>query len=343
MFAPEPPRDWDASVPFPALSSGFAEAARCLGFRPLYAEAGGSRALVLVRSLPLPVLGFLTTRAKVYASDANAAFLRRVVDALRRLRASHIRVGDSVWGLPEPFPVDWPALARVERYLFMHPPAPLAQHVRRFDKRVREHLRRAERAGVTVFAATMEAHIAQFVGLSEETRDRMHARAVAAVYPPEFFRTIFRCMVPRGDALFLLAQAGERVLAGSLYLVGHDRLAQYHSVSTRDRELTPLQGPSAVAWHALQLASERGLTFDMGVVTPTLDPAHPHHSVYDFKRRWGGEFRTVSSGELVAAPLRYRAQERLLTPLWDRLHPFYLRVFGERAREETVPSARGLG
>ena len=51
------------------------------------------------------------------------------------------------------------------------------------------------------------------------------------------------------------------------------------AVSTRDRALTPLQGPTAVAGHALRLASARGLTFDVGVVTPTSDPSHPHYSV----------------------------------------------------------------
>jgi hypothetical protein len=331
MLIERPPSNWDAGLPFPALSSSFAEASRSLGFRPLYATAPGRRALVLVRSIPAPFLAFLTTRARVYASDADLEFLRLVVDELRRRGASHVRLGDAVWGLPEPFPTAWPGLLCVERHLFAHAPASPEDHQRGFDKRVREHLRRADRAGVTVSEVTSETDLSDFVQMAEQTSDRMRARAIAAVYPPKFFRAVHRAMVPRGEAIFLIARAGGRPVAGSLYLVSRQRLAQYHAVSTRDRELTPLQGPSAVAWHALRLASSRGLTFDMGVVTPTADPSHPHFSVYDFKRRWGGDLRTVRSGEIVAAPARYRVQERVLAPLWDRLHPLYLRLCGGRA------------
>lgn len=336
-----PPRDWDASVPFPALSSGFAEAARTLGFRPLYAGAGDSRALALVRSVPVPLLASLTTRAKVYASYADVPFLRRLIDELRRRGASHVRIGDGIWGLPGPFPSDWPELVAVERSLFVHPPASPEEHARRFDHQVRRHLRCVERAGVSVSAVTTDTDLAEFVRLAEETSDRMHARDLAAVFPADFFRAVYRRMVPRGEALLLLARASGRVLAGTCYLISSRRLSQYHGVSTRDRQLTPLQGPSAIAWHALRLASARGLTFDMGVVTPSSDPNHPHHSVYDFKRRWGGELRTVRSGELVAAPVRYRVQERLLTPLWDRVHPVYMRLFGPRAGREgaAIPHA----
>jgi hypothetical protein len=330
MLVDRPPRNWDAEVPFPALSSSFAEASRSLGFRPLYATGEGRRALVLLRSIPAPFLAFLTTRARVYASDADLGFLRLVVDELRRRGASHVRLGDAVWGLPEPFPAAWPGLVCVERHLFAHAPASPEQHLRRFDKRVREHLRRADRAGVTVSEVASEADVADFLQMVEQTSERMRTRAIAAVYPPRFFRAVHRAMVPRGEALFLIARARGRPVAGCVYLVSRQRLAQYHAVSTRDRELTPLQGPSALAWHALRLASARGLTFDMGVVTPTSDPDHPHHSVYDFKRRWGGELRTVRSGEIVAAPTRYRVQERVLVPLWDRLHPLYFRLWGER-------------
>ena len=76
MLVERVPRNWDADVPFPALSSSFAEASRSLGFRPLYATEHGRRALVLVRSIPAPFLASLATRARVYASDADLGFLR---------------------------------------------------------------------------------------------------------------------------------------------------------------------------------------------------------------------------------------------------------------------------
>jgi len=82
-------------------------------------------------------------------------------------------------------------------------------------------------------------------------------------------------------------------------------------------------------WHAMRVARARGCAiFDMGAVTPTDDPNHPHHSVYEYKKGWGGKLASVPSGELIVSAVKYRFQEFVLAPLWDRLHPVYLRLFG---------------
>ena len=80
-------------------------------------------------------------------------------------------------------------------------------------------------------------------------------------------------------------------------------------------------------------------TFDMGAVTPTSDPRHPHSSVYEYKKLWGGRLEPRQSAELVVSPWKHRFQERALAPLWDRLHPVYLRVFGDgRAVPRPAPA-----
>jgi hypothetical protein len=88
-------------------------------------------------------------------------------------------------------------------------------------------------------------------------------------------------------------------------------------------------------------AAQGWQTFDMGAVTPTDDPAHPHHSVYEYKKLWGGRLEQRQSAELVVAPWKHRFQQMVLAPLWDRLHPLYLRVFeGERGAEAAPATAR---
>jgi len=147
------------------------------------------------------------------------------------------------------------------------------------------------------------------------------------VYPADFFVAAYRAMVPRGQALFLLAQVNGEPLAGQMYLVSRDKLTYYHGASTRARELTPKHGPTAAFWHALRLARDRQIdVFDFGGANPTSDPADVHFSVTDFKRRWGGRHVVIHSVEVVLSPAKVAFQDHCLKPFWDRAHPLYLRM-----------------
>jgi hypothetical protein len=145
-------------------------------------------------------------------------------------------------------------------------------------------------------------------------------------------------MVPRRQALVLIARAGQTALAGGTFVMTDQRFAYLHGCSTRDRELTPKQGPTALFWHAMRLACSLGCTtFDMGAVTPTTDPTHPHYSVYEYKKGWGGRLEAVQAGDVVVSPWKFRFQDSVLAPMWDRFHPVYLRLFGEPASDRPVP------
>ena len=108
-----------------------------------------------------------------------------------------------------------------------------------------------------------------------------------------------------------------------MFLLGGECISFWHGASTRDRALTVKQGPTAMFWHAMRLGKARGLSrFSMGSVTPTDDPAHPQHSVYAFKRMWGGRLTVMVSGEIVLSQLAF--QDRVLSPLWQRAYPIYI-------------------
>ena len=62
----------------------------------------------------------------------------------------------------------------------------------------------------------------------------------------------------------------------------------------------------------------------------TDDPTHPHYSVYDFKRRFGGREEAVASGSLVLSRAKHAFQERFMMPAWKRFYPLYLRLTGAR-------------
>jgi hypothetical protein len=77
----------------------------------------------------------------------------------------------------------------------------------------------------------------------------------------------------------------------------------------------------------------------MGAVTPTEDPRHPHFSVYQYKKLWGGTLAAMEAGEVVLSSWKRSFQERLLAPMWDRLHPLYLRTFTHEAPAPTPGGA----
>ena len=326
------PPDWDQRIASPMLSEGFAEASRGLGYRALFVEDERDRALVLLRRIPLPVLHRLTERAKVYASTGDPSFLGALVEELAARGVSHVRIGDERHGVPG-LPVSRRAAHKVPHHVFLIETAGRSDGdlLAAMSDPVPRNIRKAERAGVEVVEITSETEMDVFFALMAETVERMRSRHVAAVYPDQFFRTVFRRMAPRNQAVFFLARAEGEPLAAQMYLVGADRLTYYHGASTRNRALTPKHGPTAIFWHAMRLAAKDGRrVLDMGAGTPTSDRSNVHFSVTDFKRRWGGHHVEVLSVDITLAPAKVVFQERLLKPLWDRAHPIFLRLFPHR-------------
>ena len=340
-LADAPAPGWDARIAFPLQSTGFAAAARALGFRPLFAESAHGLALTLVRRVPVPLIAGWTTRAKVYAHAHHPAFLPALVERLRALGVSHVKVGDSQWGASGALPEEWAALRPVLYHLFVHDlTAGDDALLARTRRMIRRHVRKFADQ-VTVREVRTTADLRAYQRLAAETGARMRIREVAAVYPSAYLETIFREMVPRGHAVLFLARAGDAPLAAATFVTNGARFTQIHGCSTRDRALTPKQGPTALFWHAMRHARALGCrTFDMGAVTPTDDPTHPHYSVYEYKKLWGGTLEEQRSAEIVVSPLKYRFQERVLAPMWGRLHPVFLRLFGDAPASDGRAPAR---
>jgi hypothetical protein len=285
------------------------------------------------------VLGAWTARAKVYAHARKAAFLPALTEALRVRGVSHVRFGDSIWGVSGALPDDWAAFRRTIHHVIVNDVRFADEELlARIKGKVRRHIRVA--AKVSVEQVRSPADLQDYLSLSEQTAQRMRGLDLAAVYPRAYFEAILDEMVPHRQAALFIARADGVPVAGGLFVASRDRFVYVHGCSTRDRELTPKQGPSALFWHAIRFARDRGCSeFEMGAVTPTEDRNHPHYSVYEYKKGWGGTVQSVRSGEVIVSPLKYRFQEHVLAPMWDRVHPLYLRLFGTGARSLGAPSA----
>lgn len=328
-----PPPDWDRLVAAPCQQAGFARAMTSMGYRPLYLRNGDRGALALVRGW-FPGIRRITARANLFAPGADSAFVWEALQDLACLGIPYVKVGDTMWG------VSWSDLTSVQSL----PYSTLVQRntfvldlskdeatlLRQMDGADRK-IRKAEREGVTVSEVRSEEELSLYCQLSRETSERVRTRTAYTDFPDSFFHEMFRELVPSGAARFYLGWYKDQVLAGCLFLCSSDTMLYYLGGSTRDRELTAKQAPAAVFWHAIREARRLGMTrFDFGGCTPTEDPNDLWYGVYAFKKRWGGRLEVFYNLEVVLSPIAFYVQERVLSPLWDRVHPLYFKLIHQR-------------
>jgi hypothetical protein len=331
-LSPSPPPDWKAIARDAVQLPEFAEAGRRLGYRPYYAWRGRAAALVQIRD-PLPALGILG-RAYVYPSGEDAAFLGDVIAALACRRIPFVRIGNTMWGARERAPVELPgrSVTVIPRHTPVLGLAADEHALLAGMEGAQRKIRKAEREGVEVTEARSLADVEAYHRLSSDTADRIRARSRFTELPLGFFVDIWRHMVPAGHARFLLARHRGELIAGNLFLIHGDTMLYYQGASTRDRAQTLKQAPAACFWTAIREAKKLGLArFDFGGCTPTDDPADPRYGVWEFKKKWGGRLVTFYNAEVLLAPRVVALQDRVVAPLWQRVHPWLWRLTGRPA------------
>ena len=327
-----PPAGWKGLVRDAVQLPEFAEAGRHLGYVPYYVERGGAAALVQIRD-PLPALGLLG-RAYVYSSGEDRAFLDDLLTALVRRRIPFVRVGNTMWGVRDPASL---ALERrrvelIERHTvvldIVHDEKALLHGMRGAERKIRK----AEREGVEVTEARSLADVEAYHALSRDTADRIRTRSRFTELPLAFFVEVWRRMVPAGHARIFLARHEGQLIAGNLFVIHGDTMLYYQGASTRDRAQTLRQAPAACFWAAIRAARALGLgRFDFGGCTPTNDPSDQRYGVWEFKKKWGGELVRFHNAEVLLAPRVVALQDRVVAPLWQRVHPLLWRLAGRVA------------
>jgi hypothetical protein len=329
-----PPAGWKTLARDAVQLAEFADAGRHLGYVPFYAARGDAAALVQIRD-PLPALGLLG-RAYVYPSGEDHGFLEAVLASVARRRIPFVRIGNTMWG-----PRDRGVLALDRRRVDV-----IARHTIVLDVTGDEaallrgmhgaerKIRKAQKEGVEVTEAQSLADVEAYHALSRDTADRIRTRARFTELPPAFFVDVWRRMVPAGHARIFLARHEGQLIAGNLFVIHGDTMLYYQGASTRDRAQTSRQAPAACFWAAIRAARALGLRrFDFGGCTPTEDPADPRYGVYEFKKKWGGELVRFYNAEVRLAPRIVALQDRVVAPLWQRLHPLLWRLSGRAAVE----------
>lgn len=168
-----------------------------------------------------------------------------------------------------------------------------AQLLGRMKPKTRYNIGLARRKGVKVVSASMDM-LPDFFSLYCQTAARngfvsCDYRHFAAMFSPLVRQQ------EQTEILFLLASHNQNLLAGAIVaLSGQRAVYLYGASATAHRQL---MGPYAVHWAAMQHARQHGCAdYDMGAVSPGLNPDHPFYGLYRFKTGFGGriDFRTGS-------------------------------------------------
>ncbi len=155
----------------------------------------------------------------------------------------------------------------------------------RMKPKTRYNIGLARRKGVKVFEASTQM-LPAFHELYRQTAIRngfsiceyQHFCALFAAHEKDPFNS---------EILFLLATHQDDLLAGAIVAISGRRAVFLYGASSNTKR--NLMGPYAVHWAAMQKAKSLGCTdYDMGAVSPSMDPEHSFYGLYRFKTGFGG-------------------------------------------------------
>jgi CelD/BcsL family acetyltransferase involved in cellulose biosynthesis len=190
---------------------------------------------------------------------------------------------------------------------------------RRFSRsQVIRNIKRAEREGVTVRAATSRGDLDAFYALHVRTRRRQGV----PVQPYRFFELLWTRMIRVGLGSILLASSGGAPLAGALFLNWNQ--ATVYKFGASDPEGWPRRPNHALFWAAIQAAVARGdRWFDFG----RTDLANS--GLRAFKSSWGAEERPLVYSRCAGEPHGEGLCKRVLATAIRRGPPWLCRRIGE--------------
>ena len=163
----------------------------------------------------------------------------------------------------------------------------------RMKPKTRYNIGLARRKGVTVQTVGSES-LGAFHDLYCQTARRNGFKPCGRNH----FAALFQGLASSPDhseLLFLLARHGRDTLAGAI--VGISGRAANFLYGASANVKRDLMAPSLMHWTAMLHARERGCTsYEMGAVSPGVDPSHPFYGLYRFKTGFGGriEYRCGS-------------------------------------------------
>ena len=198
---------------------------------------------------------------------------------------------------------------------------------RRVDKAVRNQIRKAERAGLTVERADAGGLTSFYETFVERMRD-----LGSPVHALGFLQQVLDTFGPR--ARLLLVKKDGTTIGGLVGIAFNDRLVV--PWATCRKEYFALCPNMILYWEAIRGAAAEGFTrFDFGRSTR-------QSGTYLFKRQWGAEeeplfwYRLPIAARRIASASSSRAGSDLLARMWQRLPLAVTRQVGPRVRKYLI-------
>jgi FemAB-related protein (PEP-CTERM system-associated) len=304
---------------------------RAYGHEPLYLSAGdGEKEYGLLPAFVVrrPLVGTVVTSMPFLdgggpcstSPDLSRLLFEQLIAEARRRRAKFVDIRCA-----EPLPTgDDAAQHKVNMRLALPEQSDLLW--KRFDKNVRNKIRKAERSGLSFEFGGQEA-LAPFY---EIFAGRMHDLG-SPVHDQRFFRAILESFGSR--ARVALVKKGQATIGGLIALAfGGDLTVPWSACSTDHFALRPNM---LLYWETIRTACADGFTrFDFGRSTR-------QSGTYHFKRQWGAQEEPIFWYRIpIVADLAPRSTDggsgALVTRVWRRLPATVTRRVGPRIRRYLI-------
>ncbi len=161
---------------------------------------------------------------------------------------------------------------------------------RNLEKRARWTVRKAWRSEVDVVEAKDWQDWKKFHDLYVKESSK-------ATFPPyslSLHKAIYDKLTQEAKAVLFVAKHQNKIISGMVYLLTRNEMVNYRGAS--EIEYLRLGGTSAMHWHAISWAKDRGIRYyDLGGALWEPLENHSLFGVHMFKRQWGGRLQRYYS------------------------------------------------
>ncbi|MBR3270052.1 peptidoglycan bridge formation glycyltransferase FemA/FemB family protein [Candidatus Saccharibacteria bacterium] len=175
-----------------------------------------------------------------------------------------------------------------------------------FKSNTRGHIRKAEKMGVTVRELKKEE-----LGIFKEITESTSKRREFEDKPLKYYEQMYDLFVPRGEALFLVAEADNIPMSAAMFMLYGDEVVYLFSGSD-EKYMKDYNAQYELQWYMIKYAAEHKFKrYNFYGIHGLPDDAHPD-GVYEFKKGFGGQvIEMIGTYELPIDQKFYQAQKFL--------------------------------
>lgn len=183
-----------------------------------------------------------------------------------------------------------------------------------FKSNTRGHIRKAEKMGVKVRELKKD-ELSIFKQITASTSERRNFQDK----PLEYYEQMYDLFVPRGEALFLIAEAEALPLSAAMFLLYGDEVVYLFSGSD-EKYMKAYNAQYALQWHIIQYAAEHHFKRYNFYGIHGLPNANTKENdgVYEFKKGFGGQVLEYIGTWELPIDLKFYQLKKFLSKLKNR-------------------------